>query len=121
MWPSVLLLQSGGPLVRCTLWATVILFQSGGSLVKHTLRRDILWPSVLLLQSVDLLSDIPPMIILQFKLTFSQASSQADLWSDVPSTENSCGLVCYYISQVDLWTDITPAETSCGHVCYYFS
>ena len=55
----------------------------------------------------------------QVRLTFSQASGQADLWSDVPPTEMSCGQVCYFFGQVDLWSDVLPTETSCGQDFYY--
>ena len=81
--------------------------------------RDIMWPHVLLLQSVWLLV---------------RCTTQA---------ETTCGHVCYYFSQNDLWSDVpladnlwpsvlllqsgwplvrcTPkAETSCGQVWYYF-
>ena len=60
------------------------------------------------------------MMRLQVRLTFSQVSGQADLWSDVPPTETSCSQVYYYISKVDLWLNIYLAEISCGHMCYYF-
>ena len=69
---------------------------------------------------VDIWSNISPMMRLQVRLTFSQASGQADLWSDIPHTETSCFQVYYYISKVDLWLNIYLAEISCGHVCYYF-
>ena len=66
---------------------------------------------------VDLWSDEPPMIRLQVRLTFSQISGQADLWSDVPlMAETSCGQVCYYFSQVDLWSDIPPTIRLPGQV-----
>ena len=90
--------------------------------------RDILWPCVLLLpvrltsgqmyplagtscgqicyyfSQADLQSDVPPTIRLQVRLTFSQASGQADLWSDVPLRQRHLVAKCDTTSgQVNLF------------------
>ena len=39
---------------------------------------------------------------------FVRSSGQADVWSDVPPVETSCGLVCNYFGQDDLWSDVPP-------------
>ena len=54
--------------------------------------RDILWPSVILLQvrltrslgQVDILSDVPPMMRLQVMMKFDHTLGQVELCSDVP-------------------------------------
>ena len=61
--------------------------------------RDIFWPSVTTSVRLTFGQAYPPMIKLWVRLTFSQASGQADLWSDIPKSppfaETSCGQVCY--------------------------
>ena len=79
-WHLCQIFGSGWPLVRCTTpgWG----FGLGWHLIRYTPTRDILWPNV---------------ILLWVRLTFDQTSGQADLWSDVPLLETSCGQVWYYI------------------------
>ena len=90
LWPSVLLLWSGWPLVRCMS------------------DRDILWPSLLLLRSGWPLVRQPPgwgfgsgwhLLRPQVRLAFGQKYSKA---------ETFCGHVCYYFGQADLWSDVPP-------------
>ena len=141
LWPSVLLLwvkltfcqifRSGFALVRCTLWWRHLVAKCVTTLGQsdilsdlwvrltfhkiYLLHRDIMWPSVLLLQSCW------PLV---------RCTSQAEI---------SCGQVWYnywvrltfgqmYPPQMRLFVRLTfgqmycipQAETSCGQVYYYF-
>ena len=106
LWPSVLLLQSGWLLVRCTPqgWG----FGSGWHLVR--------------LDQADLWSDVPPCRDILWPSVYTTALQSG--WPLVRHTPHQRHLVgkCYYFSQVDLGSDMYPqAETSCGQLCDYFS
>ena len=140
-------LWSDVPLSRDIWWPSMLLLQSGWPLVRHTPSRDILWLSVLLLQSDWPLVRLPPTIRLWVRLTFSQASSQPDLWSDVPPWQRHVVAKCVTASvritsgwmYPKLWLGFgsswhlvmllvkltlgqmyPPAETCGGQVCCYF-
>ena len=166
-WPSVILLWV--MLTFCQMYPLGWGFRSGWPLVRCTPQRHLLPKCDTTLGQADLWSDVPPtrdiswsIVILLWgsgwplvrctpqdealvRLTFGQTSALADLLSDVPPQETSCGQVWYYfgsgwplchmypqdeaLGQVDIWLDVcscwplvrcTQPETSCGQVWYYF-
>ena len=108
LWPSMLLLWSGWPLVRCTptetacgqvcyyfgqMYPPQLGFGSGCHLVRFLVRLTLVrctpWQRYL----------VAKCITTTVRLTSGQM---------YPLAETSCGKVCNYFSRVDLWLDVPP-------------
>ena len=125
LWPSVLLLPSGWPLVRCTPRQRHLVAKCVTTSIRLTFSQ--MYPQAetccgqmcYYFSQVDLWSDVPPgRDILWPNVLLLQSG-----WPLVRCTrgETCCGQMCHYFSQVGLWSDVPPqAETSCSHVWYYF-